>query len=61
MSRVMSHHQLLQMTVLRRLLLNKEVKVNMEPRRGEKKNKAVTQQCNTAHLLRMCTVLPVGS
>ena len=61
MSHVMSRHQLLQTMVLRKLLLYKGVKINMEPRRGEKKSKEVTQQCNTAHLLRMCTVLPVGS
>ena len=57
----MSRPQLLQTTVLKKLLLNKNVQVTMEPRRGDKRSKEVTQQCNTAHLLRMCTVPPVGS
>ena len=83
---MMSHHQLLQTMVLRKLLLNKEidvlkelplnmeievakelplnmgmeaakelplnmeVKVTMEPRRGDKRSKEVAQPSNTVHL-----------
>ena len=53
MSRVMSHHQLplnTGMEAAKELPLNMEVKVTMEPRRGDKRSKEVAQPSNTVHL-----------